>query len=77
VDGVLVGIGTILKDDPMLTARVKEPVTPPDHLGQPIEGPEGAKIFDRLPSRVIIATTHRGSQEKMERSKKGCSIRPP
>ena len=67
-DGVLVGIGTILKDDPMLTARVKGGRDPYRIvLDSRLKIPEKARVFERSPSRVIIATTRDGSKEKKER----------
>jgi len=71
VDGVLVGIGTILKDDPMLTTRIEGGHDPYRIvLDSRLRIPERARIFDGSPSRVIIATTKKGSKEKMERLKK-------
>ncbi len=68
VDGVLVGVGTILKDDPMLTARVKGGHDPYRIvLDSRLKIPEQARIFERSPSRVIIATTRDGSKVKKER----------
>jgi diaminohydroxyphosphoribosylaminopyrimidine deaminase / 5-amino-6-(5-phosphoribosylamino)uracil reductase len=71
VDAVLVGIGTVLKDDPMLTTRIKGGRDP--HrilLDSRLRVSERARIFDGSPSRVIVATTHKGSKEKMERLRK-------
>ena len=65
VDGVLVGVGTILRDDPMLTARVKGGHDPYRIvLDSRLRIPEKARVFERSPSRVIIATTRDGSKEK-------------
>jgi len=67
-DGVLVGIGTILKDDPMLTTRIEGGHDPfRIVLDSRLRIPERARIFDGTPSTVIIATTKKGSKEKMER----------
>jgi diaminohydroxyphosphoribosylaminopyrimidine deaminase/5-amino-6-(5-phosphoribosylamino)uracil reductase len=67
-DGVLVGIGTILKDDPLLTARVRGAHVPYRIvLDSRLRIPEGAKVFGRDPSRVILVTTNRGPREKVER----------
>jgi diaminohydroxyphosphoribosylaminopyrimidine deaminase/5-amino-6-(5-phosphoribosylamino)uracil reductase len=71
VDAVLVGIGTVLKDDPMLTTRIKGGRDP--HrilLDSRLRVSERARIFDGSPSRVIVATTRKGSKEKMERLRK-------
>jgi diaminohydroxyphosphoribosylaminopyrimidine deaminase / 5-amino-6-(5-phosphoribosylamino)uracil reductase len=70
-DGVLVGIGTILRDDPLLTARIKGGRDPYRIvLDSRLRVPEGAKVFDGSPSRVILVTTKAGSKNKMERLKK-------
>ncbi len=67
-DGVLVGIGTVLKDDPKLTARIRGGRDPYRIvLDSCLRIPERARVFDRSPSKVIIATTRKGSREKRER----------
>jgi diaminohydroxyphosphoribosylaminopyrimidine deaminase/5-amino-6-(5-phosphoribosylamino)uracil reductase len=71
VDGVLVGIGTILRDDPLLTARMKEGRDPYRIvLDSRLKIPEKAKVFERSPSKVILATTGSAPQDKIERLKK-------
>jgi diaminohydroxyphosphoribosylaminopyrimidine deaminase/5-amino-6-(5-phosphoribosylamino)uracil reductase len=71
VDGVLVGIGTVLRDDPMLTTRIKGGHDPYRIiLDSRLRVPERARILDGSSSRVIIATTQKGSKEKMERLRK-------
>ncbi len=71
VDGVLVGIGTVLRDDPLLTARIKGGRDPYRIvLDSRLRIPEEAKVFDGSPSRVILATTEAGSKDKMERLEK-------
>jgi len=76
VDAVLVGIGTILKDDPMLTARIEGGHDPYRVvLDSRLRIPERAKVLKGSPSKVIIATTEEGSHEKMERlRRKGFQI---
>jgi diaminohydroxyphosphoribosylaminopyrimidine deaminase / 5-amino-6-(5-phosphoribosylamino)uracil reductase len=76
VDGVLVGIGTILKDDPMLTARVRGGHDPYRIvLDSRLRISEKARVFERSPSRVIIATTREGSKEKKKRlERKGVRV---
>ena len=70
-DGVLVGIGTVLKDDPMLTARIRRGRDPYRIiLDSRLRIPERARVFENSPSRVIIVTTHRGSKEKAARLEK-------
>jgi diaminohydroxyphosphoribosylaminopyrimidine deaminase/5-amino-6-(5-phosphoribosylamino)uracil reductase len=68
VDGVLVGIGTILRDDPLLTARSKEGREPYRIvLDSRLEIPEEAKVFEHSPSEVILVTTGSAPQDKIER----------
>ncbi len=71
VDGVLVGIGTVLKDDPMLTARMKEGREPYRIvLDSRLKIPEEAKVFEHSPSEVILATTGSAPQDKIEKLEK-------
>lgn len=68
VDGVLVGIGTVLRDDPLLTARMKEGREPYRIvLDSRLKIPEDAKVFEHSPSEVILATTVSAPHEKIER----------
>jgi diaminohydroxyphosphoribosylaminopyrimidine deaminase/5-amino-6-(5-phosphoribosylamino)uracil reductase len=73
VDGVVVGIGTVLKDDPQLTARIKKGRDPYRIiLDSQLRIPEGAKVIGDSPSKTIIATTELASRDKIERwEKKG------
>lgn len=75
-DGVLVGIGTILRDDPLLTARIKGGHDPYRVvLDSRLRIPERARVLEGSPSKAIIATTEEGSNEKMERlERKGVQI---
>ena len=58
VDGVLVGIGTVLKDDPQLTARIRGGRDPYRIvLDSRLKIPEEAKVIGTSPSKTIIATT--------------------
>jgi diaminohydroxyphosphoribosylaminopyrimidine deaminase/5-amino-6-(5-phosphoribosylamino)uracil reductase len=67
-DGVLVGIGTVLRDDPLLTARGKEGSEPYRIvLDTRLKIPEEARVFERSPSKVILATTESAPQDKIER----------
>jgi diaminohydroxyphosphoribosylaminopyrimidine deaminase/5-amino-6-(5-phosphoribosylamino)uracil reductase len=71
VDGVLVGIGTVLKDDPQLTARVKAGRDPYRIvLDSRLKISEEAKVFEHSPSKVILATTELAPQEKIQRLEK-------
>ena len=71
VDGVLVGIGTVLRDDPLLTARIKEGRDPYRIvLDSQLKIPEGAKVFESAPSKVILVTTESAPRDKIERLEK-------
>jgi diaminohydroxyphosphoribosylaminopyrimidine deaminase/5-amino-6-(5-phosphoribosylamino)uracil reductase len=71
VDGVVVGIGTVLKDDPMLTARIRRGRDPYRIvLDSRLRIPENAKVVDLSPSKTIVATTEMASQDKIERLRK-------
>jgi diaminohydroxyphosphoribosylaminopyrimidine deaminase/5-amino-6-(5-phosphoribosylamino)uracil reductase len=76
VDGVLVGVGTILKDDPMLTARIKGGRDPYRIiLDSRLRIPEEAKVVNIAPSKTIIATTELAPKERVERlEKKGVRL---
>jgi len=76
VDGVLVGIGTVLRDDPLLTARMKEGKEPYRIvLDSQLRIPEGAKVFEHSPSEVILATTGLAPYERIERlERKGVRV---
>ena len=71
VDGVLVGIGTVLKDDPMLTARVRGGRDPCRIiLDSRLRMPEKAKVIAISPSKTIIFTTEAAPKDKIERLEK-------
>jgi len=76
VDGVLVGIGTILKDDPQLTARIKGGRNPCRIvLDSRLKIPEEAKVIGTSPSKAIIATTEFAPKDKIEKlEKRGVQI---
>jgi diaminohydroxyphosphoribosylaminopyrimidine deaminase/5-amino-6-(5-phosphoribosylamino)uracil reductase len=68
VDGVLVGIETVLRDDPLLTARIKGGRDPYRILlDSRLRLPEDARILGPAPSRVIIGTTEQAPKERVER----------
>ena len=68
VDGVVVGIGTVLKDDPQLTARIKKGRDPYRViLDSQLRIPEEAKVIGNSPSKTIVATTELGDKGKIER----------
>jgi diaminohydroxyphosphoribosylaminopyrimidine deaminase/5-amino-6-(5-phosphoribosylamino)uracil reductase len=71
VDGVVVGIGTVLKDDPMLTARIRGGRDPYRIVfDSRLRIPENARVVDLSPSKTIVATTEMASQDKIERLRK-------
>jgi diaminohydroxyphosphoribosylaminopyrimidine deaminase/5-amino-6-(5-phosphoribosylamino)uracil reductase len=76
VDGVVVGIGTVLKDDPLLTARIKGGRDPYRIVFDTrLRIPENAKVINISPTRTIIATTELGPRDKVEvLEKKGVQV---
>jgi diaminohydroxyphosphoribosylaminopyrimidine deaminase/5-amino-6-(5-phosphoribosylamino)uracil reductase len=76
VDGVVIGIGTVLKDDPVLTARIRGGRDPYRIVfDSRLRIPENAKMINLSPSKTIVATTEMASQDKIERlQKKGVRI---
>jgi diaminohydroxyphosphoribosylaminopyrimidine deaminase/5-amino-6-(5-phosphoribosylamino)uracil reductase len=76
VDGVLVGIGTVLKDDPMLTSRIKKGRDPYRIvLDSRLKIPEEAKVINTSPSKTIIASTEIAPKDKIEKlEQKGVQI---
>ncbi len=76
VDGVVVGIGTVLRDDPQLTARIKKGRDPYRIiLDSRLRVPEDAQVVGNSSSETIIATTELASRDKIERlEKKGVRI---
>jgi diaminohydroxyphosphoribosylaminopyrimidine deaminase / 5-amino-6-(5-phosphoribosylamino)uracil reductase len=68
VDGVLVGIGTVLKDDPLLTARIRGGRDPLRIiLDSRLRISEEAKVIGIPSARTIIATTKAASKDKIKR----------
>ena len=68
VDGVVVGIGTVLKDDPQLTGRIKKGRDPYRIvLDSQLRIPEDARVIGDSPSKTIIATTEWIDKDKIER----------
>ncbi|PIV24768.1 MAG: riboflavin biosynthesis protein RibD [Deltaproteobacteria bacterium CG_4_8_14_3_um_filter_45_9] len=76
VDGVLVGIGTVLKDNPMLTARIRGGRDPYRIvLDSRLKIPEEAKVIGTSPSKAIIASTELAPKDKIEKlEKRGVQI---
>lgn len=70
-DAVLVGIGTVLKDDPLLTARIPGGRDPYRIiLDSRLSIPETARVIGLPSSRTIIATTELARRDKIERLEK-------
>jgi diaminohydroxyphosphoribosylaminopyrimidine deaminase/5-amino-6-(5-phosphoribosylamino)uracil reductase len=76
VDGALVGIGTVLKDDPLLTARIRGGRDPYRIvLDTRLKIPEEAKVIETSPSKVIIAATELAPEDRIKKlEKKGVKI---
>jgi diaminohydroxyphosphoribosylaminopyrimidine deaminase/5-amino-6-(5-phosphoribosylamino)uracil reductase len=71
VDGILVGIGTVLKDDPLLTARIRGGRDPYRIvLDSRLKISEKAKLIGTSPSKAIIAATALAPKDKIERFEK-------
>jgi len=71
VDGVIVGVGTVLRDDPLLTARIKGARDP--HriiLDSHLRTPEEASVIRGSPARTTIVTTGNAPRKKIERLEK-------
>jgi diaminohydroxyphosphoribosylaminopyrimidine deaminase/5-amino-6-(5-phosphoribosylamino)uracil reductase len=76
VDGIVVGIGTVLKDDPMLTTRLRGGRDPFRIVfDSRLRMPENAKVIMTSPSKTIIATTEFAPEDKIKRfEEKGVRI---
>ena len=76
VDGVLVGIGTVLRDDPMLTTGIKGGRDPYRIvLDSRLKIPEEARVIGDFPARVVIMATELAPEDKIERlAKRGVRI---
>jgi diaminohydroxyphosphoribosylaminopyrimidine deaminase/5-amino-6-(5-phosphoribosylamino)uracil reductase len=71
VDGTLVGIGTVLKDNPLLTARVSGGNDPYRIiLDSRLRIPGEAKVIGTDPSKAIIAATELAAMERREELEK-------
>ncbi len=71
VDGIVVGIDTIIKDDPLLTVRIKSGGNPYRIvLDSNLRIPEAARVIETSPSRTIVVTTPLSDRDKIERLKK-------
>ncbi len=71
VDAVVIGIGTVLKDDPLLTARIRGGRDPYRIiLDSQLKIPEESKVIGISSSKTLIATTAVASRDKIERLEK-------
>lgn len=71
VDGILLGIGTILKDDPLLTSHIRGGRDPYRIiLDSRLRIPEQARVVTASPSKTIIVTTESAPRDKIERLEK-------
>jgi diaminohydroxyphosphoribosylaminopyrimidine deaminase/5-amino-6-(5-phosphoribosylamino)uracil reductase len=67
VDCVLVGVGTIFKDDPLLTARIKGGKDPfRIILDSRLKIQEKARVIEQKPEKTILATTKLAPEEKVD-----------
>lgn len=75
VDAILVGISTVLKDDPKLTVRLPGKTSPQTSLRQPVRVildstlriPQSAQVFRwMMENPTVIATTKRANKKKIE-----------
>jgi len=76
VDGILVGIGTVLRDDPLLTTRIRGGRDPYRIiLDSRLRIPGEANVIGTSPSKAIIATTELAPRERIdELEKRGVRI---
>src|SRR3989338_6157985 len=75
IDAVMVGINTILKDDPKLDARLVKGKNPIKIIvDSTLKMPEKSKVL-KDPSKIIIATTNKAPKNKIKRMhQKGINV---
>ncbi len=80
-DAVMVGVGTVIKDDPMLTARegARSPAKQPLRLvlDSRLRSPINAKIFktaSKYPSAVVVGSRCRAASKVKKLEKMGVSV---
>ncbi|MCX5716241.1 MAG: bifunctional diaminohydroxyphosphoribosylaminopyrimidine deaminase/5-amino-6-(5-phosphoribosylamino)uracil reductase RibD, partial [Candidatus Omnitrophica bacterium] len=68
VDAVMVGAGTVVKDDPLLTSRVSEKQPVKVIVDSELKISHSAKIFSKeSPAKVILATTAKATKNRIEK----------
>jgi len=75
-DGIIVGIGTVIKDDPLLTCRLPESRKQPVRIvvDSTLRIPENARLITNRDSLTIIATTSRSEARAKELESIGVQI---
>ncbi|MBD3275744.1 MAG: GTP cyclohydrolase II, partial [Candidatus Marinimicrobia bacterium] len=66
--GILIGIGTVLIDDPQLTVRLKDGDNPtPIILDSQLRIPSDAQVLNQTGAEPIIVTTEEANQQKIQK----------
>jgi diaminohydroxyphosphoribosylaminopyrimidine deaminase/5-amino-6-(5-phosphoribosylamino)uracil reductase len=75
VDAIMVGVGTVLADDPQLTARVDGKVQAPLRVIVDSQGrtPPQAKVF-RMPGKALLATLTLEEAKAREFTQRGAEV---
>lgn len=76
VDAVLVGVNTIIKDDPLLSSRIKSAKRQPVRiiLDTSLKTPQGSRILKDRSARTIIATAKASAQKISKFKKRGVDV---
>jgi len=76
VDGILVGVGTVLKDDPVLTPRHVYPARLPFKIiyDPLLETPSNAMLFSDSSRCIFLGTERSDPKKREELSKMGASV---
>lgn len=68
VDAVMVGVDTVIRDDPLLTARTEDRQPVKIVVDSKLRAPLNAKIFsNKSPAKTIIATTSLAPKNRIKR----------
>jgi 3,4-dihydroxy 2-butanone 4-phosphate synthase/GTP cyclohydrolase II len=79
-DGVLVGVGTVLHDDPLLTVRLAPGTSPLRFvLDSTLRTPSSAQLLDGDPATVVLTTDRatEGDRKRMLQAGAGIWVLPP